>query len=53
LINEFKNDGPTFAILKHNNACGLATRATINEAYLAALACDQLQLWVFYFQYQN
>ena len=40
LINEFKNDGPTFAILKHNNACGLATRATINEAYLAALACD-------------
>lgn len=40
LINEFKNDGPTFAILKHNNACGLATRTTINEAYLAALACD-------------
>ncbi|RYJ53611.1 bifunctional phosphoribosylaminoimidazolecarboxamide formyltransferase/IMP cyclohydrolase [Flavobacterium petrolei] len=40
LINEFKNDGPTFAILKHNNSCGLATRATINEAYLAALACD-------------
>jgi phosphoribosylaminoimidazolecarboxamide formyltransferase/IMP cyclohydrolase len=23
LINEFKVDGPTFAILKHNNACGL------------------------------
>ena len=40
LINEFKNDGPTFAILKHNNACGLATRKTISEAYLAALACD-------------
>jgi len=40
LINEFKNDGPTFAILKHNNACGLATRKNINEAYLAALACD-------------
>ena len=40
LINEFKNDGPTFAILKHNNACGLATRKTVNEAYLAALACD-------------
>ena len=40
LINEFKTDGPTFAILKHNNACGLATRATISEAYLAALACD-------------
>ena len=40
LINEFKNDGPTFAILKHNNACGLASRNTISEAYLAALACD-------------
>lgn len=40
LINEFKTDGPTFAILKHNNACGLATRITISEAYNAALACD-------------
>lgn len=40
LINEFKTDGPTFAILKHNNACGLASRKTISEAYLAALACD-------------
>jgi phosphoribosylaminoimidazolecarboxamide formyltransferase/IMP cyclohydrolase len=40
LINEFKNDGPTFAILKHNNACGLATRSTISEAYNVALACD-------------
>tara|TARA_R110002126_G_scaffold12287_4_gene53592 strand:+ start:905 stop:2431 length:1527 start_codon:yes stop_codon:yes gene_type:complete len=40
LINEFKNDGPTFAILKHNNACGLASRDSISEAYIAALACD-------------
>ena len=40
LINEFKTDGPTFAILKHNNACGLATRDSINEAYNVALACD-------------
>ena len=40
LINEFKTDGPTFAILKHNNACGLASRKTISEAYNAALACD-------------
>lgn len=40
LIDEFKNDEPTFAILKHNNACGLATRNTICEAYLDALACD-------------
>jgi phosphoribosylaminoimidazolecarboxamide formyltransferase / IMP cyclohydrolase len=40
LIAEFKNDGSTFAILKHNNACGLATRKTISEAYNVALACD-------------
>ncbi len=40
LILEFKNDNPTFAILKHNNACGLATRNTMKEAYLAALAGD-------------
>ncbi len=40
LILEFKNDAPTFAILKHNNACGIATKNTIKEAYLAALACD-------------
>lgn len=40
LILEFKNDNPTFAILKHNNACGLATRSTMKEAYLDALAGD-------------
>ena len=40
LMAEFKNDDPTFAILKHNNACGLATRSTIHEAYVDALAGD-------------
>jgi len=40
LIAEFKDNDPTFAILKHNNACGLATRKTMREAYVAALACD-------------
>jgi len=40
LINEFKNDSPTFAILKHNNACGLAQRDTLVEAYNDALAGD-------------
>ena len=40
LIAEFEFDGATFAILKHNNACGLATRNTILEAYNVALACD-------------
>lgn len=40
LMQEFKDDQPTFAILKHNNACGLATRSTMKEAYLDALAGD-------------
>ncbi|MFK8280913.1 bifunctional phosphoribosylaminoimidazolecarboxamide formyltransferase/IMP cyclohydrolase [Capnocytophaga cynodegmi] len=40
LISEFKHDDPTFAILKHNNACGVATRNNIQEAYAAALAGD-------------
>ena len=40
LMNEFKGDAPTFAILKHNNACGIAQKATMKEAYLAALAGD-------------
>ena len=40
LMNEFIDDEPTFAILKHNNACGLATRNSLKEAYQAALAGD-------------
>ncbi len=40
LMNEFKGDNPTFAILKHNNACGIATRSTVKAAYLDALAGD-------------
>ena len=40
LMNEFRKDGPTFAILKHNNACGMATRSTIHQAYVDALAGD-------------
>jgi phosphoribosylaminoimidazolecarboxamide formyltransferase/IMP cyclohydrolase len=40
LILEFQENDPTFAILKHNNACGLATRTSMKEAYLAALAGD-------------
>ncbi|MEO2050822.1 MAG: bifunctional phosphoribosylaminoimidazolecarboxamide formyltransferase/IMP cyclohydrolase [Allomuricauda sp.] len=40
LMQEFKNDDPTFAILKHNNACGLATRSSIKQAYVDALAGD-------------
>ena len=40
LMLEFKNDAPTFAILKHNNACGLAQRETLHQAYVDALAGD-------------
>lgn len=38
LIEEFTD--PTVAILKHTNACGIATRSFIKEAWIDALACD-------------
>ncbi len=40
LIDEFTNNGPTYAIIKHTNACGIATAATAKAAYDKALACD-------------
>ncbi len=40
LMAEFADEEPTFAILKHNNACGLAIRETVKQAYLDALAGD-------------
>ena len=39
LIDEFKGE-TTFAILKHNNACGLASRPVLVDAWRAALAGD-------------
>lgn len=42
LMAEFKDEGPTFAILKHNNACGLAIRDSLKQAYLDALAGDPI-----------
>ncbi|MDR0733554.1 MAG: bifunctional phosphoribosylaminoimidazolecarboxamide formyltransferase/IMP cyclohydrolase [Dysgonamonadaceae bacterium] len=38
LISEF--DELTFAVLKHNNACGIASRSTVKDAWKAALAAD-------------
>jgi phosphoribosylaminoimidazolecarboxamide formyltransferase/IMP cyclohydrolase len=38
LIAEFKET--TFAILKHNNACGIASRSNLTEAWKDALAGD-------------
>jgi phosphoribosylaminoimidazolecarboxamide formyltransferase/IMP cyclohydrolase len=40
LISEFKDT--TFAILKHTNPCGVATRDNLKQAYLDALACDNV-----------
>ena len=38
LVDEFAE--LTYVIVKHNNACGVATGETAQEAYLRALACD-------------
>ena len=40
LMAEFREEKPTFAILKHNNACGVAQRNSLQDAYTAALAGD-------------
>lgn len=40
LMSEFQGEEPTFAILKHNNACGVAQRKTVRQAYVDALAGD-------------
>jgi phosphoribosylaminoimidazolecarboxamide formyltransferase/IMP cyclohydrolase len=38
LIDEFKST--TFVIIKHNNACGAASRDNATDAWKAALECD-------------
>lgn len=38
LIEEFEE--PTFVVMKHNNACGVASRPTLFEAWQEALAGD-------------
>lgn len=40
LINDFEET--TFAVIKHNNACGLASRGTLLEAWKDALAGDPI-----------
>lgn len=43
LISEF--DELTFAVLKHNNACGIASRPTVKAAWEAALAGDPVSAY--------
>ena len=40
LIREFTD--PTFVIIKHTNACGVASRPTLKQAWLDALAGDPI-----------
>lgn len=40
LIAEFGDSDPAFVIMKHNNACGVAVRPTLVEAWKDALAGD-------------
>lgn len=40
LMDEFADADPSFGILKHNNACGFATRKELHSAYAEALAGD-------------
>ncbi|MCH1612708.1 MAG: bifunctional phosphoribosylaminoimidazolecarboxamide formyltransferase/IMP cyclohydrolase [Flavobacteriales bacterium] len=40
LMEDFKDAIPTFAILKHNNACGFASRKNLVDAYSSALEAD-------------
>jgi phosphoribosylaminoimidazolecarboxamide formyltransferase/IMP cyclohydrolase len=43
LIDEFEE--VTCAIIKHNNACGVASRKSLKDAWLAALACDPVSAY--------
>ncbi|MEG3176893.1 bifunctional phosphoribosylaminoimidazolecarboxamide formyltransferase/IMP cyclohydrolase [Sphingomonas sp. RB3P16] len=40
LVSEFRDAAPTCVIVKHANPCGVATGASLAEAYATAFACD-------------
>lgn len=40
MAQDFKDDGPFCAIIKHTNPCGAAAGNTLAEAYQRALECD-------------
>lgn len=40
LVSEFENHEPTTVIIKHTNACGVASRSSLLESWQKALECD-------------
>ena len=42
LVSEFRDAGPACVIIKHANPCGVATGATLAEAYRSAFECDSV-----------
>jgi phosphoribosylaminoimidazolecarboxamide formyltransferase/IMP cyclohydrolase len=40
LVSEFRDGPPTVVIVKHANPCGVASAATLLDAYRAAFECD-------------
>ncbi len=42
LVAEFRGGDPTVVVVKHANPCGVATRATLIDAWREALACDSV-----------
>lgn len=40
LMYDLKDQDPSFVVIKHTNACGVATRPTVLDAWKAALAAD-------------
>jgi phosphoribosylaminoimidazolecarboxamide formyltransferase / IMP cyclohydrolase len=43
LIREFSE--PTFVVIKHTNACGVASRTNLKDAWRDALACDPVSAY--------
>ena len=39
-MEDFKDENPCFAVLKHNNVCGISVRTTLLDAWKDALAGD-------------
>jgi phosphoribosylaminoimidazolecarboxamide formyltransferase/IMP cyclohydrolase len=42
LAAEFRDAAPTIVIVKHANPCGVATRSSLVDAWVEALACDSI-----------